>query len=81
MKKIYLHQWTVQNYIVNDAFEDIKVTRVDLLPYENSKNQWGKLDSLKLKHNIITLNQLGIFTNVYSKYRKEVRGQMVIKNF
>ena len=63
----------IQNYINNDALKELQVTGVGLTKTSSELTQIT--DVLKQKHNITTLNKLGIFNNVDSKYRKEVRGQ------
>ncbi len=55
--------------------DDLSVANDHVLQQKTSENEHDKLDVLKLKHNITTLNQLGIFNSVDSKYRNEVRGQ------
>lgn len=73
--KMHKSLWQlIQKYINDDALNDLMVGDI-ISPTKTSEIVSEKLDVLKLKHNITTLNQLGIFNGVDSKYRNEVRGQ------
>lgn len=76
----------IQSYIDNNTINNISslsseefyrgyFTPIKQSNESISSNESEKLDTLKLKHNLTTLNKLGVFNKIGSKYRKEVRGQ------